>query len=168
MEDRSGYGAGNFQAALLELALEPKIIKEYSVYVLSLLSLGCAIRIAANVPIHYSMPSTTHRPSSIPTFLHQGVLPSPPTGALTTLSTSPTWRLGLISLVLPFKPFNFIARPAIVRLIISRVNPWDAFPPKFWMEETVPFHSSLMTGRCHCSGSDELDKRLRWRYTSVP
>lgn len=57
MEDRSGYGAGNFQAALLELALGPKVIKEYSVYVLSLLSLGCAIRIAANVPYTIACPA---------------------------------------------------------------------------------------------------------------
>lgn len=33
-------------------------------------------------------------------------------------------------------------------------NPWD--------------NHSLMTADCYCRGSDELDRRFKWRYTSVP
>lgn len=35
-------------------------------------------------------------------------------------------------------------------LLTPRVNPWVA-------------HSSLMTGRCHCKGSDDDESLLRWR-----
>jgi hypothetical protein len=27
---------------------------------------------------------------------------------------------------------------------------------------------SLMTGSCYCRGSEEEERRFRWRYTSVP
>ena len=29
-------------------------------------------------------------------------------------------------------------------------------------------HSALVTGRCHCRGSEDDERRLRCRYTSVP
>ena len=103
-------------------------------------------------------------PSSIPTFLHQ----RSPSGAdgFTSVSASPTCRRSLTS---RFETsLSRMALEAIVRLCIvkggcclfrfgegglvvvpTRVNPWD--------------HSSLMTGRCHCSGSDDEERRFRWR-----
>ena len=131
-------------------------------------------------------PPAFHIPSSIPTCRHHGV----EVVGLTILSASPTWRLALTSrpLVksappLPALLFSFIAMLESVKLGISlcclptRVNPWDereANIPELPAEPLPrlgedPFiHSSLMTGRCHCSGSELDDKRFKWRYTSVP
>lgn len=124
-----------------------------------------------------------HMPSSMPTFFHQGFEPSPAEGAALTLSaTSPTCFRALISRlcrshILPGAGgFNFFTLLAIVRLAIlspppavdlislpARVNPWEE-----GRSNIIVFHSSLMTGRCHCSGSELELKRLRCRYTSVP
>ena len=120
-----------------------------------------------------------HMPSSMPTCLHQGVS----VVALTILSASPTWRLALTSRpflisppALPALLFNFIAMLESVKLGISlcclptRVNPWDerevAIPelpakplPRLCVDPFI--HSSLMTGRCHCSGSELDDRRFK-------
>jgi hypothetical protein len=125
-------------------------------------------------------------PSSIPTCLHHGV-----SVGLTILSASPTCLLALTSRpfaasapLLPPLFFNFIAMLESVKLGISlcclptRVNPWDeereaAIPeppatPLPRLCEDPFIHSSLMTGRCHCSGSELDDKRFKCKYTSVP
>jgi hypothetical protein len=44
-----------------------------------------------------------------------------------------------------------------------RINLVDSVSPR----EDVPV-SSLMTADCYCRGSDELDRRFKCRYTSVP
>ena len=122
-----------------------------------------------------------HMPSSMPTCLHQGVS----VVALTILSASPTWRLALTSRPLLKSPpplpallFSFIAMLESVKLGISlcclptRVNPWDerevAIPglpakPLPRLCEDPFIHSSLMTGRCHCSGSELDDRRFKCR-----
>lgn len=122
-----------------------------------------------------------HIPSSIPTCLHHGVSDV----GLTILSASPTWRLALTSRPLLISPpplpallFSFIAMLESVKLGISlcclptRVNPWDerevAIPglpakPLPRLCEDPFIHSSLMTGRCHCSGSELDDRRFKCR-----
>ena len=124
-------------------------------------------------------PPAFHMPSSMPTCLHQGVS----VDALTMLSASPTWRLALTSRPLLKSPpplpallFSFIAMLESVKLGISlcclptRVNPWDEREvtiPELPAEPRLcvdPFiHSSLMTGRCHCSGSELDDRRFKCR-----
>lgn len=111
--------------------------------------------------------------------------------ALTASSTSPTCLRSLTSL--PAFNFSLIALCAIVKpalrsnplrasifsfppplpsdsldcLPTGRVNPGDeresAVPPAAASAGVFVIHSSLMTGRCHCSGSDDEDRRLRWR-----
>lgn len=114
---------------------------------------------------------THYIPSSIPTSLHQA-----PLGPLSDniSSASPTCFRGLtsISLTLTFPlSFNFMALLAMLRLrllfasdpfkdeillVFARlVNPWGA---------VVAFAAGpLMTGRCYCRGSEEEDRRFRWR-----
>lgn len=112
----------------------------------------------------------SYMPSSMPTFLHQGVLsPSMDVeedigGGLISSAASPTCLLGEISRFLrsfmadpppPLTPFNRIAREAMVSPAIrsppprvvtasccTRVNPWD------WVAgfSTCEYHSSLITG----------------------
>ena len=131
-----------------------------------------------------------HSPSSIPTFLHHGVLPSEASRGssilserLTILSASPTCRLALTSrlftslfkrMPLPLYAsvrLALLSKPPAPILLDSvclptRVNPWDE--RESTAAPSLLVHSSLMTGRCHCSGSDEEESRFRWRYTSVP
>jgi hypothetical protein len=121
-----------------------------------------------------------HMPSSIPTCLHHGV----PVG-LTILSASPTCLLALTSRPLAASPpppppllFNFIAMLESVKLgsslccLPTRVNPWDEREAAIPVPPAVPLprlcedsfiHSSLMTGRCHCSGSELDDRRFKCR-----
>jgi hypothetical protein len=120
-------------------------------------------------------------PSSIPTCLHHGV--SIVVG-LTMFSASPTCLLALTSLPFVASPgpapllFNFIAMLESVKLGISlcclptRVNPWDEREAVIPNLPTAPLprlcedpfiHSSLMTGRCHCRGSELDDRRFRCR-----
>jgi hypothetical protein len=120
-------------------------------------------------------------PSSIPTCLHHGV--SVVVG-LTMFSASPTCLLALTSLPFVASPgpapllFNFIAMLESVKLGISlcclptRVNPWDEREAVIPNLPTSPLprlcedpfvHSSLMTGRCHCRGSELDDKRFKCR-----
>lgn len=127
-----------------------------------------------------SNPRSPQMPSSIPTCLHQGV-----SVGFSVVCASPTCLLALTSLPLALSPvplperlFSFIAMLESVKLGISLcclptlVNPWDereviipndpALLPLRLCED--PFiHSSLMTGRCHWSGSELDDNLLRCR-----
>jgi len=100
-----------------------------------------------------------HNPSSIPTRLHQA-----PDPLLTITSASPTCLRSLTSQSLPLSlPLSLsrMAREAIVVLIelelTDFVNPWGS--EYIGSLAALP----LMTGDCHCKGSDEDDRRLRWR-----
>lgn len=132
-----------------------------------------------------SLMNERHTPSSIVTFFHHGSSARLDC-AFTTLSASPTCLRSLTSRC--FNPasrpfvfsFSFIAFAARFRLpalsnpacLPTRVNPEDegesalyalcatatAAPPL-----RAAVHSSFMTGRCHCRGSEEDERRLRWR-----
>lgn len=58
--------------------------------------------------------------------------------------------LALLVLVLLVELFELLVR-------LLGVNPWDGRPT-----------ASLMTADCYCRGSELLERRFRWRYTSVP
>lgn len=124
-----------------------------------------------------STPSHSHMPSSIVTFRHHGTDPVPLSFGCKLSSTSPTCLLSLTSrTALPpveeGSGLSRLARDAMLRFIDLRdvdVNPWDELfclgvrDANVWSPMLGWNHSSLMTGRCHCRGSEEDERRLRWR-----
>lgn len=104
----------------------------------------------------------TYTPSSMPTFLHHGL--SAPLSANIS-SASPTCRRSLTSLLTCPDSFNRIAFMASTlvgrdpyRLVVPRANPWE--PDRM---SSLCVHPSLMTGNCYWRGSDDEERRLRWR-----
>ena len=100
-----------------------------------------------------------YNPSSIPTCLHQA-----PDPLLTITSASPTCLRSLTSQSLPLSlPLSLsrMAREAIVVLIELELTDFVNPRGSEYIGSLAAF--PLMTGDCHCKGSDEDDRRLRWR-----
>jgi hypothetical protein len=97
-------------------------------------------------------------PSSMPTFLHHGFMSS---FSANISSKSPTCLRSLTSLVNWPVSLSRIALAANSEEL-PRANPWER------AIISLDVRPSLMTGNCYCRGSEELLRRLRWRYTSVP
>jgi hypothetical protein len=110
-------------------------------------------------------PTSTYTPSSMPTFLHHGA--SPPFCPIIS-SKSPTCLLSLTSLLTCPESLSFIALIASILVgrepVPCRANPWE--PER--MSSLCVHPPSLMTGNCYWRGSEDDERRLRWRYTSVP
>lgn len=100
-------------------------------------------------------------PSSIPTLRHHGLSPSLGPLSANMSSASPTCRLSLISLLTWPLSFNFMA--LLARKGLYCREPLPCAIPREDRMSSLDVHPPLMTGNCYCRGSEEEERRLRWR-----
>ena len=106
-----------------------------------------------------------YMPSSIVTFFHHGWPSRPLIRPASISAASPTWRRSLISLVIGFRRSALRAMVgawmrSTSSLLSVRRALYDSASPRAGV---VSAHSALVTGRCHWSGSEEEERRFRWR-----
>lgn len=114
---------------------------------------------------------TCYTPSSIVTLRHHGFsLPENISSASPTCRRSDT---SLLTCPLSLSRIALRARKLLAPFACApllRASPRDGapdpVPERISSLETQP--PSLVTGSCYCRGSEEEERRLRCRYTSVP
>ena len=125
----------------------------------------------ATTPIQGAIYTTTtifrpsdpsYTPSSMVTLRHQGFSPF----SANISSASPTCRLSETSLLtcpLSLSRMAFSARKLLAPFAPLRASPRDGDPDPERISSLETQPPSLVTGSCYWRGSDDEERRLRWR-----